>query len=303
MTCIACKLQFLTPEDQKIHFKSDFHRYNLKRKVLGLDFVTLVEFEAKNRVTVVPVVPEEKKKLGRHEKRLEMKRQKEALYDDLLNGKTPTVDLYTCPMCNDKIDDVQHLTLHGFFVPPQTENLLSFIHTKVSIINSCLYCDKQFYSKEQVVHHMKSAGHFKLNDIDFEQFAQVDEGDEGEWEDESVVGEVMENEKIAYVDDNEELTLPNGKVLGSRHLLRYYKQNLTSSVAHGNLPVMMNQKTALISSRGGAGQLIKSHTEMIKEKQVKNASLKELKRGNDFRSRVGQKQNMLQHFYREQNPF
>jgi pre-60S factor REI1 len=298
MSCISCKLLFPTTEEQKIHFKSDFHRYNLKRKVLGLGFVSLAEFEAKQPKQAIQV---EQKTNKKHEKRLELKKEKEQLYDDLLQGKVQENELKNCPICKIEICDISHLSAHGLYLPPKTDTLLSFINTKVMTINCCLFCDKQFYTTEQVVSHMKVKSHFKLNDNDFDQFeveSEVESGDDGDWEDESV----EENEQIAYV-ENEELTLPNGKVLGSRQMMRYYKQNLTSSAAHGSLNAAMNPKGALISTRGGAGQLIKSHAELVKEKQVKKASLNELKRGNDFRSRVGQKQNMLQHHYREQNPF
>lgn len=35
-TCNSCSLQFPTPEDQRSHMKSDWHRYNLKRRVANL---------------------------------------------------------------------------------------------------------------------------------------------------------------------------------------------------------------------------------------------------------------------------
>jgi pre-60S factor REI1 len=302
-------LQFPSPEEQKIHFKSDFHRYNLKRKVLGLAFVTLSEFEQKvgaNTANTAPAPQKEPQQDPKHQKRLELKKQKEELYKQMLEGKTEELDDDSCPMCKKKVIDIQHLASHGLFVPPQPEKLLSFIHTKVTKINCCLYCDKQFYTLEQVIHHMKSVGHVKLNDVDYEQFLE-DEDSSDEWEDASDDGnmEVVDEddeENVAYI-DNEELTLPNGKVLGSRHMMRYYKQNLTPSAAHGSMNAVNSMSKGLISTRGGAGQLTKSHAEIVKEKEVKKASLKELKKGNEYWARVGQKHNMLQHHYREQNPF
>ena len=35
-TCNTCSLSFPTPEDQRSHMKSDWHRYNLKRRVAQL---------------------------------------------------------------------------------------------------------------------------------------------------------------------------------------------------------------------------------------------------------------------------
>lgn len=35
-TCNSCNLAFPAPEDQRVHMKSDWHRYNLKRRVAEL---------------------------------------------------------------------------------------------------------------------------------------------------------------------------------------------------------------------------------------------------------------------------
>lgn len=44
-TCITCRVLFHDPELQREHYKCDWHRYNLKRKVAGLQPVTNEEFE------------------------------------------------------------------------------------------------------------------------------------------------------------------------------------------------------------------------------------------------------------------
>lgn len=44
-TCITCQVMFKTPELQREHYKLDWHRYNLKRKVASIPPVTLEEFE------------------------------------------------------------------------------------------------------------------------------------------------------------------------------------------------------------------------------------------------------------------
>ncbi|KAF9419269.1 hypothetical protein HW555_004196 [Spodoptera exigua] len=44
-TCITCQVMFKTPELQREHYKQDWHRYNLKRKVASIPPVTLEEFE------------------------------------------------------------------------------------------------------------------------------------------------------------------------------------------------------------------------------------------------------------------
>lgn len=44
-TCITCQVLFKNPELQREHYKSDWHRYNLKRKVASISPVTLEEFD------------------------------------------------------------------------------------------------------------------------------------------------------------------------------------------------------------------------------------------------------------------
>ncbi|XP_045502469.1 zinc finger protein 622 [Colias croceus] len=44
-TCITCQVLFKSADLQREHYKLDWHRYNLKRKVAGIPPVTLDEFE------------------------------------------------------------------------------------------------------------------------------------------------------------------------------------------------------------------------------------------------------------------
>ncbi|MFH4982428.1 hypothetical protein AB6A40_009137 [Gnathostoma spinigerum] len=47
LTCLACRVVFATGELQKEHYRTDWHRYNLKRKIVGLPPVTLSQFDDK----------------------------------------------------------------------------------------------------------------------------------------------------------------------------------------------------------------------------------------------------------------
>ena len=44
-TCITCHVAFVNADSQRHHYKSDWHRYNLKRKVVGLPPVTVDDFQ------------------------------------------------------------------------------------------------------------------------------------------------------------------------------------------------------------------------------------------------------------------
>ncbi|KAL5782913.1 hypothetical protein ACOSP7_007942 [Xanthoceras sorbifolium] len=59
MTCNACNQEFDDEAEQKFHYKSDWHRYNLKRKVAGVPGVTEALFVARQSA-----IAQEKNKLS-----------------------------------------------------------------------------------------------------------------------------------------------------------------------------------------------------------------------------------------------
>lgn len=44
-TCISCRVQFADADMQRAHYKTDWHRYNLKRKVANMPPVTAENFQ------------------------------------------------------------------------------------------------------------------------------------------------------------------------------------------------------------------------------------------------------------------
>lgn len=59
LSCNACNKEFDGESDQKLHYKSEWHRYNLKRKIAGVPGVTEALFLARQSA-----LAEEKKKLN-----------------------------------------------------------------------------------------------------------------------------------------------------------------------------------------------------------------------------------------------
>lgn len=47
LKCPTCVVEFTHLQAHKEHYKSDFHRYNLKRKMVKLSPVTFDQFKAK----------------------------------------------------------------------------------------------------------------------------------------------------------------------------------------------------------------------------------------------------------------
>ncbi|KAG6915393.1 hypothetical protein DXG01_011712 [Tephrocybe rancida] len=46
-TCLSCSIAFLSAEEQRVHYRSDFHRYNMKRRVASLPPVSASVFDNK----------------------------------------------------------------------------------------------------------------------------------------------------------------------------------------------------------------------------------------------------------------
>lgn len=46
-TCISCRVSFKDSELQRLHYRTDWHRYNLKRKVAELPPVTAEDFQTR----------------------------------------------------------------------------------------------------------------------------------------------------------------------------------------------------------------------------------------------------------------
>ncbi|KAF7971218.1 hypothetical protein HWV62_21622 [Athelia sp. TMB] len=46
-TCLSCSIGFVTAEDQRVHYRSDHHRYNMKRRVASLPPLSVLVFNQK----------------------------------------------------------------------------------------------------------------------------------------------------------------------------------------------------------------------------------------------------------------
>lgn len=63
-TCINCRVQFSDGEVQRAHYKTDWHRYNLKRKVADMPPVTAENFQ--ERVLMQRAAAEQQSQSGGH---------------------------------------------------------------------------------------------------------------------------------------------------------------------------------------------------------------------------------------------
>ncbi|EAZ63434.1 zinc finger protein [Scheffersomyces stipitis CBS 6054] len=78
-TCNTCSLQFPTAEDQRVHMKSEWHRYNLKRRVAQLPSIDEDTFNSKVASLTLTEEEEPKKKEKQVTKKEQRRRDKEAI--------------------------------------------------------------------------------------------------------------------------------------------------------------------------------------------------------------------------------
>ena len=48
--CVSCRVQFESPVDHRAHFQSEWHCYNLKRKIASLPPLTNEEFDERKQL-------------------------------------------------------------------------------------------------------------------------------------------------------------------------------------------------------------------------------------------------------------
>lgn len=181
-TCLCCRIKVQSAELQRSHFKSEWHLYNLKRRVCELDPVDLEYFEA-NAHLLKPAEDEDtdlRKTLEEdHEdlwENLDEQEDEEELDDEeqaeheakmLENVVGPTTCLFCSKNSVDIEGNVEHMHHHGFFIPEEQyltdlEGLIVYLGYKVGAGTICLWCHKQFKSVHGVRLHMLYKSHCKI---------------------------------------------------------------------------------------------------------------------------------------------
>lgn len=303
-TCLACRVTFISAELQREHYRSEWHRYNLKRKVAELPPVTKEAFEkieihynsssgnqidqndkndkfyckicrkqfntkksydqhigSKKHAEVlqshtedkndVKIKNENKDKQATNEKIFYVPKESdddnddddeedwESVASDEMTGDP--IPLNQCLFCNKLSENVQeslnHMTIeHSFFIPDieyvsDLESLLNYLGEKVGIGFRCLWCcesGKKFHSVDSVQKHMIDKGHTKMKFEPGETLVEYSDfydysSSYPDHEDANPEEEVS----TSLIDDEDwQLTLPSGAVIGHRSLFRYYRQKL-----------------------------------------------------------------------------
>lgn len=178
-TCINCNIKFTNADFQREHYKTDWHRYNLKRRIAALPPVTADEFQ--NRVVQIrkesTAAIEEKQTLfycnacrkqfssvSSHDNHLNSKKHKENLTKfNSVNGKSEEVTTKSLvqpkqhPMALDKEEVVEE------FDSDEWED----IGPNPIADNNCIFCDEHSVDLLENLKHMSLAHSFFVPDADY----------------------------------------------------------------------------------------------------------------------------------------
>ncbi|OAD61767.1 hypothetical protein WN48_08470 [Eufriesea mexicana] len=352
-TCITCRVAFRDLEIQRQHYKSDWHRYNLKRKVAELPPVSVEEFQKR---VIAQRNKDDKEREEKHkEKCAKQNVASEAVSEDLsddagpspnsifkkdiieevsmkrlkgdieINSDVESVDSdewiedtenpvtnNNCLFCNHHskslVRNLKHMTIaHSFFIPDpeyciDIKGLLVYLGEKIFAGYMCIWCNNSgrcFQSAEAARAHMIDKGHCKMLHEGDALAEYVEFYDYSSSYPDVEAGDLDAEIEIPELDDNDyQLVLPSGNVIGHRSLMRYYKQNLNPNRA---VAVPKNIKLRKVLSQYRA----LGWTETQKELVVKKArDIKYMQRVQaKYSTQLQFKANKLQKHFRPQVNF
>ncbi|KAI9277207.1 C2H2 type zinc-finger-domain-containing protein [Phascolomyces articulosus] len=204
-TCLACQVAFESAEGQRTHYRSDWHRYNLKRKVADLPPVSNDQFQQKAEAIKEKEAPEIKpeqfkghcgackKTFGSknsYESHIRSKKHKETVAKQEARAKkapasssstvTPTENNDTKPNNDNTVDEnaemeqpKQQQKVEMTFTEETTEEeILAKIDEKIKTSRrleetECLFCNNKAESFEDNMSHMTVVHSFFIPDIEY----------------------------------------------------------------------------------------------------------------------------------------
>jgi pre-60S factor REI1 len=186
-TCLSCSIAFISAEEQSpsftlpylldvqktnllgIHYRSDHHKYNMKRRVASLPPVSLAIFDQKvaerkpeTKVTKPPKGPSPEKDINQ-------------IIDQKIAAASPRLSplhCLFCPHASPSLDDnLTHMSAsHSFFIPDadylvDLTGLVLYLGEKIAVGNFCIYCNsksREFRTLDAVWKHMADKSHCKI---------------------------------------------------------------------------------------------------------------------------------------------
>jgi pre-60S factor REI1 len=296
----------------RCHYKTDFHRFNLKRAQAGLLPITEEIFnekvtslkESRNQKPNKGIHHIKENKKQQHQRKLDAKKkQSNQPFHAETIGKTideqideqiaqsPKLSLLDS-LFDRKVSknferNLEYMTKkYGFYIPcvekvEDIHGLIKYLGEKLSLGNTCIYCDKTFHSLEAVRAHMRDTLHFKMQWEFKEEYEEFYSFDDTEYNEEDTV----ENDSV-YVSESHELVLVDAnKIIGNRAFRLYYRQKPTNSQRQLMTSLMQEHK----------------RLESVEHQKRVNMSHGNLRKQQKTSLKFGMKGNYQLH-YRAQNP-
>ena len=198
--CATCEINFDNQESYKAHYQTDFHQYNLKRRILKLSPLELEVYEQNKRQILSRTKPTGKKEedfscqackksfrssetLQQHlESKMHLEKSKKASSAPAEETKpAPFVSAIgnnaICLFCSADSEsmknNLEHMWKeHSFFIPKEDqcknkEGLLKALATRIEKHKRCINCEfirtRSFISATHAQMHMRDLGHCQMN--------------------------------------------------------------------------------------------------------------------------------------------
>ena len=250
LPCNSCAVYFQTPVEQREHYKTEFHLYNTKRRVVGLD--PIEEETWLERLDQIKMMADSSKtdRGSSHLKKRDGTSNKNKTLKKSQEGKSavslPIIDETYCLFDGSKHatieDNVEYMAKkYSFFIPDieyltDLPGLISFLALKLTEGHQCLYCDKQFASLQACRGHMMDMNHHRIGTETEELLDDIEDFYE--------YPEVTEEEEKAQILEDGSLQLASGAVAVHRDFAFIYNQKLR------NRPASTFVKSKVLDLRG-----------------------------------------------------
>jgi len=183
--CTACLDNFQTTEEQREHYRSDRHTYNVKRRQTDLKPVS-AELWAQKLENFARMEKKEKTKGTAHLKQKAPKSKPSSVVfvqDAVLTLKERTsshclFDEHKSSSWEENVTYMQ--SKYSFFIPHREylvkpEELILYLHEKIYEGFTCLYCDKSFADETSCLRHMTDKNHTRIGTETYTRAGNFDE--------------------------------------------------------------------------------------------------------------------------------
>ncbi|KNC84371.1 hypothetical protein SARC_03416 [Sphaeroforma arctica JP610] len=172
-TCVSCRVAFPSQESQRTHYRNDWHRYNLKRKVVNLPPVTAENFNARIEAKKAEAAAAEaeallsgkcvacnktyasKNQLANHKT---SKKHKEAVVE---------YELKQAELKNNPVPEAKNSTHQDGVGEDDDDEDIEDVEEFELEVTDCLFCSAPHDSLEDNVQHMALSHSFFIPDAEY----------------------------------------------------------------------------------------------------------------------------------------